>query len=92
MLPHQQLILGILASLVFWALLRFTPLLRDLLAAAAAIGLILLTITGQAFWGLDAPSLFGKLSGEILSYPHFFLGFSLATAVVLAVLYVSQWR
>ena len=92
MLPHQQLILGIFASLTFWALLRFTPLLRDLLAAVAAIGLILIAIAGQAALGLDPPSLFGRLSGEILSYPHFFLGFSLATVVVLAVLYVSQWR
>ena len=91
MLPHEQLILGVTASLAFWALMRWTPLLRDLLAGTAAIGLVLLLITGQASRGVDPPTLFGRLSGEIESYPHFFLGFALATSVVLAVLYVS-WR
>jgi hypothetical protein len=91
MLPHEQLILGIAASLAFWALMRWTPLLRDLLAATAATGLILLLITDQTSRGLDPFSLFGRLPGEILSYPHFFLGLALATVGVLAVLYVS-WR
>ena len=91
MLPHEQLIIGLAASLTFWALLRWTPLLRDLLAATAATGLILILITGPTSGGLDPPSLFGRLPGEILSYPHFFLGLVLGTASVLAVLYVS-WR
>jgi hypothetical protein len=91
MLLHQQLILGIAASLIFWALLRWVPLFREILALMTS-GLILLLITGQGSRELDPPSLFGPLSSYVLHYPHFFLGMMLATAAVLAVLYASRLR
>ena len=92
MLLHQQLILGIAASLIFWALLRWVPLFREFLALAMFASLALLLITGQSSRELNPPSLFGPLSGYVLHYPHFFLGMMLATAAVLAVLYASRLR
>jgi len=95
MLFHQQLILGIAASLTFWALLRWVPLFREFLALTTFAGLTLLLITGitgQSSRELDPPSLFGRLSGYMLAYPHFFLCMVLATTVVLAVLYSSRLR
>jgi hypothetical protein len=92
MLLHQQLILGIAASLAFWALLRWVPLFREFLALTTFAGLMLLVITGQSPRQLDPPSVFGPLSSYIVSYPHFFLGMMLATTAVLAVLYASRLR
>jgi hypothetical protein len=89
MLLHQQLILGIAASLIFWALLRWVPLFREILALMTS-AVILLLITGPGF--RDPPSLFAPLSGYMLAYPHFFLGMVLATTAVLAVLYASRLR
>lgn len=92
MLLHQQLILGIAASLTFWALLRWVPLFRELLALTTFAVMILLLANGQSPRQLDPPSLFGPLSSYVVSYPHFFLGMVLATAAVLAVLYASRPR
>lgn len=90
MLLHQQLILGIAASLTFWALLRWVPLFREFLALMTFAGVILLLAAGQNPREFNPPSLFGPLSSYVASYPQFFLGMVLATAVVLAVLYASR--
>jgi hypothetical protein len=92
MLLHQQLILGIAASLTFLALLRWVPLFREFLALTTFASLALLLITGQSSRELNPPSLFGQLFGYVQAYPHFFLGVVLATTVVLAVLYASRPR
>jgi hypothetical protein len=90
MLFHQQLILGIAASLTFWALVRWVPLFREFLALTTFAVLALLLVTGQGSRELNPPSIFGQLSGYVLTYPHFFLGMALATSAVLAVLYASR--
>jgi hypothetical protein len=92
MLPHEQLIMGLGAGLTFCALLRWTPLWRDLLAAIAAAGLIDLFINEQSRRGLDLTSVANRLPGEILGHPHFCLGLALAVVGVLAVLHVLRAR
>ena len=90
MLLHQQLILGIAASVTFLALLRWVPLFREFLALTTFASLALLLITGQSSRELNPPSLFAQLSDYVLAYPDFFLGVMFATTVVLAVLYASR--
>ncbi len=89
--PLEQLIMGLTAGFVLCGLLRWTPLWRDLLAAIAATVLIDLGINEQSR-RLDLPSLAAKLPEEVLSYPHFCLGITLAVASVLAVLHVLRAR
>jgi hypothetical protein len=94
MLLQTQLILGAAASLAFWALLRWVPLFREVMAliAFAAAILAIASITSSRGLDPDPTTLWGRLSAPILSYPHFSLGFALATAVVLAVLHISRVR
>jgi hypothetical protein len=92
MLPHEQLIIGVAAGLAFCALLRWTPLLRDLLAATAVAGMVSLLITDQTRRGTDLAAVAAGLPHELLSHPHFCLGVALAFASVLAVLHVFRTR
>jgi len=93
MLPHEQLIVGIAAGLTFCALLRWTPLVRDLLAATAAAGLVQLLINDRTSQGFGANFLASTLPHEILlRHPHFSLGLALAAAGVLALLCISRFR
>jgi hypothetical protein len=92
MSPYEQLIFGIAAGLIFCALLRWTPLWRDLLAAIAAAGLLDLLVNDQARRGLDLAAIAARLPGEILGHPHFCLGVAMAFASVLAVLHVLRTR
>jgi hypothetical protein len=89
MLPQEQLIIGFASGLTFWALLRWTPLLRDLIAATAAAALINFVVNEQPR-GPDFAALAAKLSAEILNYPHFWLGLALALAGVLAVIHFTR--
>jgi hypothetical protein len=91
MLPQEQLIVGFASGLTFWALLRWTPLLRDLIAATAAAALINV-IVNEHPRGPDIAALAAKLSAEVLNYPHFWLGIALALGGVLAVIRFSQPR
>jgi hypothetical protein len=92
MQPHEQLILGIAASLIFWALMRWTPLLRDLLAALAVAGLIYPFIRDQVQSGFSSDVPLDRMLREVLNYPHFFLGLAVATTVVLALLHAFRVR
>jgi hypothetical protein len=92
MLPHEQLIFGIAAGLAFCALLRWTPLLRELLAATAVAGLFSLVISEPTRRGTDFAAVTVGLPHELLSHPHFCLGVVLAFASVLAVLHVFRTR
>jgi hypothetical protein len=71
MSPYEQLIIGIAAGLIFCAMLRWTPLWRDLLAAIAVAGLLDVLVNDQARRGLDLPSIAAGLPGEILGHPPF---------------------
>jgi hypothetical protein len=92
MLPHEQLIIGISAGLAFCALLHWTPLLRDLLAAAAVTGLISLLTNDQTCRGSGLATVAAGLPDELLSHPHFCLGVALAFTSVLAVLHVFRTK
>jgi len=92
MLPYEQLNIGIVAGLIFCALLRWTPLWRDLLAAIAAAGLIDLFINAQARRELDLAAVAARLPDEILGHPYFCLGVMLAFVSVLAMLHLSRGR
>jgi hypothetical protein len=92
MLPFEQLIGGIAIGLAFCALLRWTPLARDLLAATAAAGLVHLLISERMPQRPGAGTLAMKLPQEILSHPHFCLGLALAAAGVLALLHLFRLR
>lgn len=94
MLPQEQLIqliLGIAASLIFWALMRWTPLLRDALAALAVVGLIYFT-RNLLQSGSNTEGALGRLLREVLTYPLFFLGLAVATTFVLAVHHAFRER
>jgi hypothetical protein len=91
MLPFEQLIAGIAIGLAFCALLRWTPLARDLLAATAAAGLVHFLISEKS-QRPSAPAFATKLPHEILTHPHFCLGLLLAAAGVLALLHLSRLR
>jgi hypothetical protein len=92
MLPQEQLIIGFASGLTFWALLRWTPLLRDLIAATAAAG-VLNVVLNEPPRGPDMASLAAKFPTEVLNnHPHFWLGLALALASVLAVFHVTPPR
>jgi hypothetical protein len=91
MLPQEQLIIGFASGLTFWALLRWTPLLRDLIAATAAACLINF-IVNEPPRGPDIASLGAKLSVEVRHYPNFWLGLALALAGVLALIHFTRPR
>jgi hypothetical protein len=88
MLPQeQQLIIGFASGLTFWALLRWTPLLRDLTAATAAAGLLDFILNEQPR-GPDFASLAARLPVEVLNnHPQFWLGLTLALVCVLAIIH-----
>jgi hypothetical protein len=90
MSPSDQLIIGVIVGLILCALFRWTPFLRDLLAALAAAVLIDLLINDHH--GLDIAARATKVPDEILSHPHFYLGVMLAVASVLAALHVFRGR
>jgi len=92
MLPLEQLIVGIAIGLTFCALLRWTPLARDLLATTAAAGLAHLLISERISQAPGAASRAARLPREILSHPHFCLGLALAAVGVLALLHLSRSR
>jgi hypothetical protein len=89
---NEQLAVGLAAGLSFCALLRWTPLARDLLAAMAAAGLLQLFIANPTRDSSAARTLAGRLSREILSHPDFNLGLALAVAGVFALLCISRSR
>lgn len=91
MLPQEQLIIGFASGLTFWALLRWTPLLRDLIAATAAAGL-LNYILNEPPRRPDITSLAARLPAQVLTYPHFWLGLALALAGILAVTHITPPR
>lgn len=91
MLPQEQLIIGFASGLTFWALLRWTPLLRDLIAATAAAGLMHF-IVNEPPRGPDIASLAAKLPAEVVNYPHFWLGLALALTGVLAIIHFTPPR
>jgi len=92
MLPFEQLIVGVATGLTFCALLRFTPLWRELLATITAAGLLHLLFSDQAPHSSNVASIAGGLPDAILSHPHFCLGLALAAVGVLAALNMSRWR
>ena len=92
MLPQEQLIIGFASGLTFWALLRWTPLLRDLIAATAAAGLLSFVLNEQPR-GPDIPALAAKLPAEVLNnHPDFWLGLALALVCVLVVIHFTPPR
>jgi len=92
MSAYEQVIFGIAAGLLFCALLRWTPLWRELLAAITAAALIPLLISDRGPHGLDVAFAAGRLPEAVLSHPHFCLGLALAAVGVLAVLNISRVR
>jgi hypothetical protein len=92
MLPYEELIVGIATGLTLFALLRYTPLWRDFLAATAATGLLDFLVSDQSRHKLDLPSLAEKLPSEIVGHPHFYLGVAFAAASVLAMLHALRTR
>jgi hypothetical protein len=90
MSPSDQLIIGVIVGLILCGLFRWTPFLRDLLAALAAAVLIDLLVSDHH--GLDLAARATRLPGEILNHPHFYLGVTLAVASVLAALHVFRAR
>jgi hypothetical protein len=91
MLPGEQLMIGVLVGLMLCALFRWTPFLRDFLAAMAAAVLIDIGVNDHTRHG-DFASRAIRLPGELLSYPHFSLGVAVAVASVLALLHFSRAR
>jgi hypothetical protein len=92
MLPQEQLIIGFASGLTFWVLLRWTPLLRDLIAATAAAGLLNFILNEQPR-GPDIAWLAAKLPAEVLNnHPHFWLGLALALVCVLGVIHFTPPR
>ena len=92
MQPHEQLIVGVATGLTFCALLRFTPLWRELLAAITAAVLIPVLISDPTLHRLDVASAAGRLPEAVLDHPHFALGLALAAVGVLAVLNMSRLK
>jgi hypothetical protein len=92
MLPQEQLIIGFASGLTFWALLRWTPLLRDLIAATAAAGVLDVVFNEQPR-GPEIASLAAKVPAEVLNnHPQFWLGLVLALSGVLAVIHFTPPR
>jgi hypothetical protein len=85
----EQLFMGFASGLTIWALLKWTPLLRDLIAAAAAAVLIDFLISEPSRWP-DVASLAGRLSTEIRAYPPFALGLALALVGIIAVIHFTR--
>ena len=61
--PSDKLIIGVIVGLMLCALFRWTPLLRDLLAALAAAVLIDLLVSDRH--GADLAARATKLVGEL---------------------------
>jgi hypothetical protein len=78
-LSYAQLIAGVVAGLIIWMLVLWTPMLRDLLAAVAAAGIIDLLVGNHTPPG--TVSLVDRLAAEISGHPHFSLGLILSATL-----------
>jgi hypothetical protein len=83
-IPYAQLLAGLAAGLIIWALMMRTPMLRDLLAAIAAACIADLLVGNHSPRG--AESVVDWLAAEISSHPYFSLGLVLAATAVAALL------
>jgi hypothetical protein len=75
-MTYVQLIAGIGAGLVIFALMVWTPMLRDLLAAVAAAGIADLLVHNSPA-AID--SVFDRMALAISGHPYFTLGLIFAT-------------
>ncbi len=87
----DQIFMGFASGLMMWALLRWTPLLRDLIAATAAAILINVLVSEPSQLP-DIASLAGKVSAQIKAYPPFALGVALALVGIIGVIHFTQER
>ncbi len=83
-----QLIAGILAGLVIVVLMLRTPMLRDLLAALAAAGLMELLVGNHSLHGAD--SAVDRLALAISSHPYFTIGLIVAATAAAALRNIGE--
>ena len=75
-MSYAQLIAGIAAGLIVCALMLWTPMLRDLLAAVAAAGIADLLLGNHSPQGVD--SAVERIASAISTHPYFTLGLIMA--------------
>jgi len=90
MQPHEQLLIGIATGLILCALLRWTPLWRELLAGITAAVLLHLLLSDQAPRNMDVASIASRLPDVIMHNSHFCLGLAAVAVVVLIALNTSR--
>jgi hypothetical protein len=86
----NQLMVGVALGAVFFALVCWTPLLRDLLAAIAAVAVTDLLVGANRLGG--AGSVVDRLATDVSGYPYFSLGLVLAAVGVATLLRLNGSR